>query len=165
MGNNTHWKQEDVDAANKRLAGGKKMLEKIEESNFQKKVNKFGAVKVMGKDGKQMDSKRENSFKLRLESAGIPFIEKERIVLQSKFRYNNQAVREIAIEPDFMFYKGEKLVAVVDTKGLILQDFKNRWKMLQRKYFDAGMEVMMRMPRNKHECEQVLVELIWLLKK
>jgi hypothetical protein len=126
----------------------------------QPKEHKYKAQKAEY-NGNQYDSKREAYMRQLLDT--IPQLvvqEKVRIELQAKFRNaQGEAVRAIYIEPDYKLCLGNK-VLYVDVKGMIMPDYKIKWKMLQYKCSleDAqdGVETYFFLPTNNKECLEVL---------
>lgn len=58
----------------------------------------------------------------------------ERFELMPKFELNGKKYRKIEYIPDFTFYKNDKLVKVVDVKGMQTKDFKIKAKLFCHRY-------------------------------
>ena len=96
---------------------------------------------------------------LRLNN--IEFTMKEEFVLQEKFRYLGEAIREIKIIPDFLIKKNGETVAICDTKGMITDLSKMKFKMLKAK---LEKQIPIFMPTNKAKCEEVIRKILELIK-
>lgn len=157
----TKWSEDDY---SKFLIRRAKVAKEIAEEK-EKKQHKFNAQKTIV-DGTVYDSKRESKFAVALKNNNINFVEKKKIVLQEKFKYNGESVREIAIIPDFtiMDSPNGRTVAIVDTKGMITPDFKIKFKMLKKKLHDMNFEIPLFLPANKKECENTIIELLSIIK-
>ena len=95
-------------------------------------------------NGVKFDSKLELFFYNRLTELGIEFEFQIPITLQEKFRFKNEAIREIGMRLDFKVFRNDKIY-MVDTKGFATADAKIKYKMLKYK------------EKNKPE-----VEILWL---
>jgi len=125
--------------------------------------NKFNAKKVTTKDG-VYDSKREYAFKMLLDEHNIEYVMKEKYILQQRFKYGSEAIRDIVIIPDFTFKVNGEIRAIVDVKGMIMRDFRLKVKMLKRHFMLKKCCVPIMMPRNKAEMSETLAHLKRLLK-
>lgn len=121
---------------------------------------KYGNVKVEA-DGNKFDSTLESRFYNLLKLHGIEFTMKEVFVLQDKFKYMGDAVREIKIIPDFLVKKNGELICVVDTKGMITDLSKMKFKMLKSK---LPKQVPIFMPTNKSKSEETIRKILELIK-
>ena len=86
--------------------------------------------KVFNDEGIKFDSKLEMYCYETLKEAGLYFIFQYKYVLQDKFRYNNESVRQITLTVDFYL---PDLNIIIDTKGYQREDNKLKWKMLKAK--------------------------------
>jgi len=109
------------------------------------------------------DSQREFDFQQLLYFYKIPYSLKNRYILQEGFSYMGDKIREIAMIPDFSIFNGQKLVAIVDIKGMVLPNFKLKIKMLKYQLFLAGTEIPVFIPSNKKEMCETIEELKKLL--
>jgi len=128
------------------------------------KEHKYHAKKKIV-DGVHYDSQREYEFSRLLTANKIEFLLKEVYVLQEKFKYCGESIREIKIIPDFTIIKeGNKFpIAICDPKGMIMVDFKIKIKMLKNFFRQRGAEVPVFMPTNKKEMSETIIELKKLL--
>lgn len=144
----SHWKQSDID----RLGNG--------SNPEKKKRHKFNAVPVIV-DGVKYDSTREYNFKVMLDRARINYTMKHKFVLQNKFRYLGEMVREISIKPDFVIFNRVGVAcAIVDVKGMITEPFKLRVKMLQRSISNSNKQIPIFLPSSDASCSKVILELL-----
>jgi hypothetical protein len=123
-------------------------------------------------------SNSEKGFAQRLKLLGFDFKEKEKFELIPGFEYMGEKILPIRIEPDFTIYKQEKLIAIVDTKHITgypkkkdgskgkpkigTEDWRNKIKIL--KFTMKDNPVKMFFPVTKSEKEQVILELLTLVK-
>lgn len=121
-------------------------------SQENKKVKNATKVEV---DGIKFDSKLEAHFYGLLKMHGIPFKMKEKIVLQEKFRYNGELIREIAIIPDFIVTTNG-IYTAIDTKGWQTQDNKIKIKLLKKVLASKYAESRVLLPKNQKECAEVI---------
>lgn len=105
-------------------------------------------------DGVSYDSRLEAYMAGLLFQFKIPFQAKTRIVLQSGFKYNGKAIREIAIVPDFIIQLPNTYI-VADTKGFQGDKSKLQHKLLKRWLVDNHPNSEVYLPSNKQECERV----------
>lgn len=124
------------------------------------KKNKYSNKKVEN-DGHKFDSRIESNFYNMLRLHSIDFTMKEVFVLQDKFRYLDEAIREIKIIPDFLIKKNGETVAIVDTKGMITDLSKMKYKMLKAK---LEKQIPIFMPTNKAKCEEAIRKILELIK-
>jgi hypothetical protein len=124
------------------------------------KKNKYSNKKVEN-DGHKFDSRIESNFYNMLRLNSIEFTMKEVFVLQDKFRYLDEAIREIKIIPDFLIKKGTETVAIVDTKGMITDLSKMKYKMLKAK---LEKQIPIFMPTNKAKSEETIRKILELIK-
>ena len=146
------WKAKDLE---------KKGLEVDLESGVAKpKKNKYSNKKVEN-DGHKFDSRIESNFYNMLRIHSIDFTMKEVFVLQDKFKYMGESIREIKIIPDFLIKKNGETVAIVDTKGMITDLSKMKYKMLKAK---LEKQIPIFMPTNKAKCEEAIRKILELIK-
>jgi len=131
----------------------------VDLKNGVAKKKKYGNTKVE-KDGSTFDSKHESNFYSLLKLHNINFTMKEVFVLQEKFRYNGELIREIKIIPDFIIKKNGQMVAIVDTKGMITPDSKLKFKMLKKYLYDNGFNIPVYLPTNKKTSQEVITKLL-----
>lgn len=110
-------------------------------------------------DGIKFDSKLEAHFYGLLNLHKIPFTMKEKIVLQKAFRYNGEAIREIALLPDFII-KNDGVYNIVDTKGFQTSDNKIKVKLLKKVLSEKYSESRVFLPKNQKECAEVINKLL-----
>lgn len=130
------------------------------------KKHKYGA-KSKDVDGVHYDSQREYAFKQMLDANRILYEMKRKFILQEKFNYRGEAIRQIAIIPDFLivnqYPNTPYILAVVDVKGMILPDFKIKIKMLKSYFTKQGIgechNPPIFMPTNKKEMAETITEL------
>jgi hypothetical protein len=111
-------------------------------------------------DGHKFDSRHEFNFYNLLKLNNIDFTLKEVFILQNKFTYGSESIREIKIIPDFIIKKNGVIVAIVDTKGMITIESKLKYKMLKNYFFDKGIYVPIFMPTNKKTSLEVITKLL-----
>lgn len=128
------------------------------------KYNKYKNIKVE-EDGIKFDSKIERDYYLHLKE-----LKKEGMVsnfdmqvvynLQEKFRYKNEAVREINYKADFVVTYSDGHEEVVDIKGSLFSIdsvFKVKRKMLIYKYPNIDFRVITRKGRKgSYIWEQIM---------
>jgi len=126
------------------------------------------------------DSKSEKDFANRLKINGIKFEEKQTFELASKFEYLGETILPIRIQPDFIIYKGEEIVAIVDTKHITAygpkkkdgtrkpikgtEEWRIKIKMLKRKLMDDGHEIPLFFPVNAKEKQETIDKLLEIIK-
>jgi len=124
------------------------------------KKTKYSNKKVVT-DGNKFDSTLESKFYNLLKLHGIEFTMKEVFVLQSKFKYMGETIREIKIIPDFLIKKNGETVCIVDTKGMITDLSKMKFKMLKSKLTN---QIPIFMPTNKAKSEETIRKILELIK-
>ena len=130
-----------------------------------KKTHKYNA-KATTMDGIRYDSKREHTFKVMLDYNKIPYNMKEEYVLQSEFVHMGEKIRAIKIIPDFTIYYHGTRIAIVDTKGVTLPDFKIKVKFLKHKlFFELNLDIPVMMPSNQEQMNKTVRELLILMKQ
>jgi hypothetical protein len=175
MGNNTHWTIEDFKKAglikvgesyvpaSSQVAKGKveklPLLVSIEKET--KPVNKKirNATKLVVNDVK-FDSKLEAYFYSLLVSSNIEFHFQKKFVLQDKFIFNREAIRELSIIIDFWLPTKNRLI---DTKGWQTYDGKINHKLLKKYLVNTypGKEIIIDIPKNKKECDILIANIIY----
>lgn len=110
-------------------------------------------------DGHKFDSKIESNFYGLLKINRFEFTMKEVFVILEAFNYCGELVREIKIVPDFIIKKEGKIIAIVDTKGMITEMAKLKYKLFKAKLSD---QVPIFMPTNNSETHQVINKLLYL---
>ena len=96
--------------------------------------NKYGNKKQVNADGVKFDSKLEMHFYNLLKAEGIEFSFQEKILLQQSFRYDGEAIREMAMIIDFAIRRNDTIIALVDTKGMVMPDWKLKLKLLKKNF-------------------------------
>lgn len=91
------------------------------------------------------DSHKELQYyldlKLRKRAGDIKdFAIKPKIVLQPSFKFEGKTIREIAIYPDFLITHGDGSLEYVDTKGMITELWKMKWKMFKYQQRDSNIK-------------------------
>lgn len=125
------------------------------------KKRKYSNVKVEA-DGNKFDSTLESKFYTLLKLHGIEFTMKEVFVLQDKFKYMGESIREIKIIPDFLIKKNGETVCVIDTKGF--QTDKNKLQIKLLKNHLKQKQVPIFLPKNNKEINEVLSKVLNLIK-
>lgn len=128
------------------------------ELNMDESKLKYSNVKVTT-DGHKFDSRIESNFYGLLKINRFEFAMKEVFVIQEAFNYCGELVREIKIVPDFIIKKEGKIIAIVDTKGMITEMAKLKYKLLK---FKLPEQAPIYMPTNNSETHQVINKLITL---
>lgn len=89
-------------------------------------------------DGIEFDSAAEAEYyrvaKAYAKKNGLELRLQEKFVLQEKYRIHGVGKRAITYTPDFTFWDGDKLVRVVDVKGMQTESFKIKAKIFCYKY-------------------------------
>jgi hypothetical protein len=124
------------------------------------KKTKYSNKKVEN-NGHKFDSRIESNFYNMLRLNNIEFTMKEVFILQDKFRYLDEAVREIKIIPDFLVKKNGETICIIDTKGMITDLSKMKYKMLKAK---LEKQIPIFMPTNKAKCEEAIRKILELLR-
>jgi hypothetical protein len=124
------------------------------------KKTKYSNKKVEN-NGHKFDSRIESNFYNMLRLNNIEFTMKEVFILQDKFRYLDEAVREIKIIPDFLVKKNGETICIIDTKGMITDLSKMKYKMLKAK---LEKQIPIFMPTNKAKCEEAIRKILELIK-
>ncbi len=119
---------------------------------------KYSNVKVTT-DGHKFDSRIESNFYGLLKINRFEFTMKEAFVIQEAFNYCGEIVREIKIVPDFIIKKEGQIIAIVDTKGMITEMAKLKYKLLKAKLKE---QVPIYMPTNNSETHTVINKLLYL---
>ncbi|MDU3410115.1 DUF1064 domain-containing protein [Clostridium sp.] len=115
------------------------------------KYNKYRNIKVE-EDGFKFDSKVERDYYLHikdLKSKGIveDFKMQEKYLLQEKFKYKNESIREINYMADFVVLYSDGHEEVVDIKGSLFSVdsvFKVKRKLLIHRYPEINFKVVVR---------------------
>lgn len=94
--------------------------------------NKVNATKIVY-NGVEYDSKREAKFAKELDAAGLQYESQVQVELMEGFRLESESIRPITIIVDFLVC-GDWFV---DIKGIELQPFPIKWKMLKNKFRDS----------------------------
>lgn len=124
-----------------------------------KQKNKYGNKKTINEDGVKFDSKLEHHFYNLLKDNNIPFEFQKKILLQSSFRYDGEAIREMNMIIDFAIIINDKLIAMVDTKGMVMPDWKLKLKLLKKILYDKNISVPIYTPRNQKQCAETIIYL------
>lgn len=103
--------------------------------------NKYGARKVTI-DGITFDSIAESKYyeQLKWLKQGKQikdFKLQPKFLLQEAFKKNGKTFRKIEYKADFMVYKLDGTVEIVDVKGAITKEFAIKRKLFERKYLDT----------------------------
>jgi len=118
--------------------------------------NKIKNATKIESEGVKYDSKLELYMADLLRQVNIPFEFQKKFVLQDKFRYNGEAIREIRMVIDFWLPEHNMLI---DTKGFQMADNKIKWKMLKCKLSEEPSPPVIVLPKNKKECQCLVLEL------
>lgn len=122
------------------------------------------ATKSVNDDGVKFDSKLERYFYDLLKGAGIDFEFQKKYILQEKFKYGTETVRQITLTID-MWIESKNMI--IDTKGLSTQQSVIKYKILKRKLFEAkeaGLSFELptiEVPQNKKECDLLLNRILY----
>lgn len=111
-------------------------------------------------EGVIFDSQLEAHLFSGLKKTGIPFETQKSFELQPAFRYHGAAIRPIYIVVDFWI---PSLNLLVDTKGFSTEKATMKWKMLKYilvKEAQGNPEPEIRLPKNKRECDSLVLELL-----
>lgn len=108
------------------------MTERLATLKKERTTNKVNATKIIY-DGTEYDSRREANFAKALKEANIPFDYQVEIELVEGFKLENENVNPIKIIVDFCVASEW----MVDVKGIILQPFPIKWKLLKNKLRDT----------------------------
>lgn len=141
------WEKEKRDTANPEA--------KLGHSSVNRKIK--NARKVTDEKGRTFDSKLEHYFASQLDKHNIPYEWQRKFVLQEKFRYRSEAVREMTLTIDFFLPTFDMLV---DTKGFFNDTAPIKHKLLKRKLLTEGKPYEIRLPKNRKECDALVVELL-----
>ena len=168
MAKNTRWSIDDFKRLNlvehegtfKPVAGlTAKSVSKIDPKQFLAEVQgKTGNSKVKNAtkvevNGIKFDSKLESYFYSQLQALGVTFEFQKEYVLQDKFRYRSEAIRQLKIIVDFDI---PCVNMIVDTKGWQTTDNKLKQKLLKWHLHQLGRAPEIELPRNKKECDTLI---------
>lgn len=97
--------------------------------------------------GRKWDSQMELEFyeyNLELKEQGqVIDIELQPVfLLQDKYTYKGKTIRKMEYKADFKITYSDGSVIVYDVKGMILNDFKLKWKLLRFKYNDTDFRLI-----------------------
>lgn len=107
-------------------------------------------------DGIKFDSRLEAYMYKQLKASRLNFDLKVDIVLQNKFRYGTEAVRELKINIDFVLPWCDLMI---DTKGFQTYDGKIKHKLLKHHLYQQGKVYRIELPKNQKECDALIFEL------
>ncbi|MFZ1389473.1 MAG: DUF1064 domain-containing protein [Thiolinea sp.] len=113
-------------------------------------------------DGNKFDSTIERNFYNLLNLYKIEFTMKDVFVLQDKFRYLGEAVRDVKIVPDFVIRKNGVIFAIVDTKGMQTDKSKLQIKLLKNHLKEKQVPIFL--PNNKTKSEETIRKILELIK-
>lgn len=113
---------------------------------FKKKGSKYNNKKPEAYERK-WDSQMELEFyeyNLELQKQGqVVDIELQPVfLLQDKYIYKGKTVRKMEYKADFKITYSDGSIVVYDVKGMILNDFKLKWKLLRFKYNDMDFRLI-----------------------
>lgn len=113
---------------------------------FKKKGSKYNNKKPEAY-GRKWDSQMELEFyeyNLELKEQGqVIDIEVQPVfLLQDKYIYKGKTIRKMEYKADFKITYSNGSVIVYDVKGMILNDFKLKWKLLRFKYNDMDFRLV-----------------------
>lgn len=133
-------------------------------SGDNKKVRNAQKVEV---HGIKFDSKLELHMWEELTRYGIQFEFQKKYVLQEKFKYLGESIREMTLTVDFWV---PELNVIVDSKGWASETAPLKYKLLKWKLnFDldqpVGRPPKIYMPKNKKECSALALEIFSTIKK
>ena len=126
------------------------LLNPIQKSKYKNK-------KQVNADGVKFDSKLEMHFYNLLKENDIEFKFQEKILLQNSFRYDGEAIREMAMIIDFAIIRNDTIIAMVDTKGMVMPDWKLKLKLLKKKLYDSNSVLPIYTPRNQKQCAETII--------
>lgn len=109
-------------------------------------------------DGVQFASKLELYCYNMLKASEIRFEFQVPIVLQEKFRFEGEAIREIKMIIDFYLPDNDMYI---DTKGFQTPDSKLKFKMLKHKIHKEGSDLGVELPKNKKEVDALVNRLLF----
>ena len=106
----------------------------------KKKKHKYNAKKTIV-DGITFDSQHEAGYYceliIRQKAGEILYFELQpEFILQESYKRNGKTVRAIKYIADFKVYYPDGRIEIVDTKGFKTRDYKNKIKILLKKYPD-----------------------------
>lgn len=108
------------------------LAEELSSLKAKLSKNKVNARKIYH-EGVEFDSKREMNIYKALKKAGLNFDMQVEVELIPAFKIEGESVRSISIIVDF-YVEGEWFV---DAKGIILQPFPIKWKLLKNIFRDT----------------------------
>ncbi|MGB0707109.1 MAG: DUF1064 domain-containing protein [bacterium] len=105
----------------------------------EKKKSKYNNVRTECGQGHTHRSKKEasycNDLALELRAGHIRKYEVEvKFVIMKGFEYRGERIREIAYIADFVVHRLDGKREIVDTKGVRTNVFKNKWKLMKKKF-------------------------------
>lgn len=125
--------------------------------------------------GKKLRSGTEKTMYQLLESAGIPFSYEERqFPIIKGFRYDGvsyekqlngkgefidrggKVFKDSIYTPDFTNPVEEDLKFVIEVKGRTMPDYPRTWRLFKKLLIAEYGEVVLFVPRNKKDCEEVI---------
>ena len=118
-------------------------------------------IKKQYKYGLKFDSKLELYFYDLLKENKIKFDFQVPYELMPSFKYDGKVVRKCTLTIDFLIYKKNSEVAIVDTKGFQRPENALRFKMLKYLLFTTKKQLPVYLPKNQKEC----IGMIEILKK
>lgn len=142
----------------------------IRKKTTRKKGRKLINSVKSSHNGIEFDSKLELFMYKRLKEEGIDFTYNEiKYLLIPSFKYpkdifepkkvkekelvSKTTIRKMEYTPDFV---GPNESWIIETKGRANESFPLRWKMFKHKMLERDEPPVLFLPRNQHECEQVI---------
>lgn len=127
----------------------------VEQPKANKKVR--NAQKIVDEKGRKFDSRLELTMAQALDAAKISYEFQHTYILQEGFRYNGAAVRPMTLTVDFLL---PQFNIIIDSKGWSNDVAPVKYKLLKRKLLTEGTPHDIRMPRNRRECDALILELL-----
>jgi len=112
-------------------------------------ANKMNSKETIYK-GIKFPSRLELYMYRLLEQNNIEFTYQVPIVLQPKFKYGTESIRDIKYIADFVLKDG----TIIETKGFRKESFNIKWKML--KYLFHENPKKLHLPRNQKNCNELM---------
>lgn len=107
-------------------------------------------------EGITFDSKLELFAYKLLKNSNIEFELKKEFILQEKFKYNNESIREIKSIPDFYLPNHN---CIIDTKGFANDVSPLKYKMLKYSFFKQNLSIRIYICKNQKEVEDTILKL------
>lgn len=125
------------------------------------------------------DSKSERDFANLLKMHNIQFKEKLTFILSESFVYKGENILPIKMQPDFIIYKNDEMIAIVDTKHITgyqktrkdgtkkpikgTDEWRLKVKLLKKVLKNQGQEIHLFFPVSKKEKQETISTLLTLI--